>query len=181
MNVVADIEEWVIFSSLFGYADDTNSSIQSKLIQDLIKRLELDARNILEFMASNGLVANPKKTALMILNHKSEEKVTVKVGDAIIEQEDHTKLLGMTLDEDQKWKSHVMGKGGLISSLNQKLYFIKRLKNHLPIKQIWKVAESIWSSKLRYGLQMWAQMSECQKTVRQTIWYWKPKKPKINY
>ena len=34
--------------------------------------LEEDARGVLMFMASNGLVANPIKTAFMILNHKLE-------------------------------------------------------------------------------------------------------------
>ena len=50
------------------------------------------------------------------------------------------------------------GKGGLTSSLSQRLYVIKKLKNHLPLNQIRKVADSIWTSKLRYGLQIWADV-----------------------
>ena len=34
--------------------------------------LEEDANGVLTFMASNGLVANPKKTAFMILSHKQD-------------------------------------------------------------------------------------------------------------
>ena len=109
-------------------------------------------------MASNGLVANPSKTTFMILNHKSENKISIQVGNVRIEQEDHTKILGMTLDSNQKWTSHVTAKGGLTASLNQRLYVIKRLKNHLPLKQLKCVAESLWTSKLRYGLQIWADV-----------------------
>ena len=31
-----------------------------------------------------------------------------------------TKLLGVTIADDQKWKSHFEGKGGLNSNLNQR-------------------------------------------------------------
>ena len=34
----------------------------AKLMADMIAKLEEDAENVLRFMASNGLVANPSKT-----------------------------------------------------------------------------------------------------------------------
>jgi hypothetical protein len=40
------------------------------VLQVVIKQLEEDAKRILEFMASNGLVANPSKTVFMMLNRK---------------------------------------------------------------------------------------------------------------
>jgi hypothetical protein len=41
--------------------------------QVVIKQLEEDAKSILEFIASNGLVANPSKTVFMMLNSKQKE------------------------------------------------------------------------------------------------------------
>ena len=149
---------WVKYSSLFGYADDTCSCIKGLCILRILSMLEEDALNILQFMASNGLVANPKKTAFMLLNCKGDTKFSVKIGESVIEQVSSTKVLGMTIDDNQKWKNHVTGKGGLSTSLNQRLFVIKRLKNHLPSKEIRKVAESLWTSKLRYGLQIWAEV-----------------------
>ena len=35
-----------------------------------MEKLEEDAKNILEFMASNGLLANPSKKVFMMLNNK---------------------------------------------------------------------------------------------------------------
>ena len=58
---MADLELWLKHSIAITYADDTSSTISAKLIAKLIKLLEEDGQNILEFMASNGLVANPKK------------------------------------------------------------------------------------------------------------------------
>ena len=47
-----------------------------------------------------------------------------------------------------------MDKGGIISSLNKRFYLISRLKNHLNKKSLIRIAESIFTSKLRYGLQL---------------------------
>ena len=66
----ADMEEWVKESCIFNYADDTKSSCKDKDEQVVMRKLEEDATNILEFMASNGLVANPTKTVFMMLNNK---------------------------------------------------------------------------------------------------------------
>ncbi len=59
------MKEWVKHSCIFNYADDTESSCRDKHEQVVMRKLEEDATNILEFMASNGLVANPTKTVFM--------------------------------------------------------------------------------------------------------------------
>ena len=64
----ADIEEWVKNSKMTNYADDTSSSCSGKDEDEVIGKLEEDAIEILSFMASNGLVANPSKTEFMIMN-----------------------------------------------------------------------------------------------------------------
>ena len=56
--------------------------------------LEEDAVGVLKFMASNGLLANPTKTTLMVINNKNKDEPTleVKVGEALIKQEKSAKL-----------------------------------------------------------------------------------------
>jgi hypothetical protein len=76
------------------------------------------------------------------------------VGEHQIEEAKSAKLLGITIDNDQKWQSHFCGKGGLLSSLNQRLFMIRRLSNHISKKKLHKVVDSLWTSKLRYGLQL---------------------------
>jgi hypothetical protein len=70
----ADMEEWVKHSCIFNYADDTESSCKDKDEQEVLKKLEEDATNILEFMASNGLVANPTKTVFYDAKQKEKRK-----------------------------------------------------------------------------------------------------------
>jgi hypothetical protein len=86
-------------------ADDTSSSCQDSVEQVVFKLLEEDAKSILEFMASNGLVANPSKTVFLMLNSKQKEKdlpKKIKVGDHEIMESKSAKLLGVVMDNDQK-------------------------------------------------------------------------------
>ena len=41
-----------------------------------------------------------------------------------------------------------------LSNLNQRLYVLRRLKNFVNPKALKKVADSIFTSKIRYGLQL---------------------------
>ena len=79
-------------------------------------------------MASNGLVANASKTVFMILNnkgHQTDERVSIRVGDTNIQQEDHTKLLGIKIEETQKWNHQCKD---LVKALNARLFQIRRIK-----------------------------------------------------
>ena len=154
----ADMELWLKHSTALTYADDTSSSVRAKLLSEVTQMLEEDAENVLNFMASNGLVANPKKTTLLILNNKGSEEVKITIGGTEIKQVEKAKLLGVTIEDSQKWKNQISGKGGVTSALNTRLFLIKRLKNHIDRTQLRKVADSIWTSKLRYGLQLYDEV-----------------------
>ena len=90
-------------------------------------------------MASNGLVATPTKTALLILNHKpKDDKVSIKVGDVIITQSHSSKLLGVLIEDNQKWRLQVPS---LIPALNRKLFLQKRLKMVVTQANLIKIAK----------------------------------------
>ena len=142
-------------SSLLNYADDTSTSHGGEDLDTVIEKLEEDASSILEFMASNGLVANPSKTEFMILNNKNNGVPRkIRVGNSEVEEVKSTKLLGMTMDNDQKWTNHFWGKKGLLNALNQRLFAIRRIANHIPKEKLHQVAHSLWMSKMRYGIQL---------------------------
>ena len=102
----SDLQYWVKKAKIFNYADDTSSSCSAKELSIVLSDLEQDARIILNYMASNGLVANPQKTVFMLINNKetSSEKVKIQVGENQIEQENSTTLLGMKIQDNLGWK-----------------------------------------------------------------------------
>ena len=75
----ADLEAWIKRFTIFSYADDTSSSCSRGSVEEVEEKLEENAKAVLELMASNGLVANPSKTMLFMVNQQ-EETVKIKVG-----------------------------------------------------------------------------------------------------
>ena len=104
----ANMELWLKNSNLTNYADDTTTDNKSKNIIEIKSRLEEDATNVLDFMASNGLVANKSKTEFLLLNKKGESRLSeIRVGDTSIQRTNHTKLLGIQIEESQEWNLHL--------------------------------------------------------------------------
>ena len=150
----ADMELWLKTSHAFNFADDTTTDNKSDDKEEIRSRLEADASNVLSFMASNGLVANQSKTEFLLLNEKrahAEPFTEIRVGDTIINRTQHTKLLGIQIEESQEWNVQLKS---LISSLNQRLFIIRRISQHIPKSKLMNIVHSLWVSKLRYGLQL---------------------------
>ena len=72
---------------------------------------------------------------------------TIKIGNELVRQEKSAKLLGITFEGNQKWSDHIFGTGGILANLNQRLFFIRRLKNHIGPKALLKISDSLFTSK----------------------------------
>ena len=73
------------------------------------------------------------------MNLKGEDlkkKIEVKIGSETIEPQSNARLLGMQFQNDLNWSKLIHGKGGVISSLNQRLFIIKRLHNSLEKRRL---------------------------------------------
>ena len=148
---------WVEFVKLNGYADDTSAHEADEDIEALIPKLEHDARNILEFMASNQLVANTQKTDLIIFkpNRKNEEPRSVFVVDAHVQESKQIKLLGLTISCDLRWTAHLKL---LESATAQRIGLIRRMRTTLSQENLRTVAFGLVISKIRYGLAVFGRL-----------------------
>ena len=71
-----------------------------------MEKLEEDSKNILQFMASNGLVANESKTVFMMINSKKsreEQLRKIMICNSEVTESSSSKLLGMIIDNDLKF------------------------------------------------------------------------------
>ena len=93
---VSDLQDWLVHSTAPTYADDTTTGTSSTTLAETITRLEEDASKVLSYMASNGLVANAKKTSFLLLNSKgSGIGMSVKIGTEMVPRDDSATLLGI--------------------------------------------------------------------------------------
>ena len=152
----SDLGEWLQHCRPTAYADDTTISLSGLDAREVQEAVEEDALNALCFMASNGLVANPSKTSFLNINPngRREEKLSISIRDILVPESEQEKLLGMVISRDLKWASHIYGKGGLLSQLNQALYMVRRLACHLHKARLKQVGESLWMSRVRYCLPL---------------------------
>ena len=104
-------------------------------------------------------MANAKKTAFLIINGKQvDPSISVRISGDNVKRESSACLLGIKFQDNLQWQSQINGKGGLISALNSRLYIIRRLQSHLSKKSVFKVVDGIFTSKLRYGLQLFGKV-----------------------
>jgi len=162
----ADMELWLQSSKLFNFADDTTTDTKGTEARTIKKNIETDALNVLQFMASNGLVANQSKTEFLMLNDKGKSGTVLEeviVGNATVKRTSHTKLLGIVIEETQEWPIHF---ANLEKSLNQRLFLIRRIARQIPQNKLMGIVHSLWISKLRYGLQLCTKirLNESDKT-----------------
>jgi hypothetical protein len=156
---VSDLQDWLRHSTAPTYADDTSTGTSSRSQDTMVRNLEEDANWVLRYMASNGLVANAKKTAFLVINGKNvDPNLSVEIGGEQVSRESSACLLGIKFQDDLQWKCQITGKGGLLAALNSRLYIIRRLQSHLSKKSILKVVDGIFTSKLRYGLQLYGKV-----------------------
>ena len=101
-----------------------------------------------------------KVTVFMVLNLtkaecENELAKEIIVGNEKVPRSTETKLLGIIIDDKQKWKEHL---SDLTNQLNKRTYAIRRISNQLPKNEVLKVVQCLWMSKLRYGLQLCNQV-----------------------
>ena len=156
---VSDLQDWLSHSTAPTYADDTSTGTSGTTVEDVLKKMEEDADQVLRYMASNGLVANPNKTSFLMLNHKQKvPQLRLRIGREEVAREETATLLGVQFQDNQQWKTQIYGKGGVISSLNSRIYMLRRLKSHLTMKSILKLVDGLFMSKIRYGLQLYGKV-----------------------
>ena len=158
---VADLPRWVRSSKISGYADDTCSYVSHRDLDQALVLLQEDAHNILKFMASNYLVANPSKTGLLVMRrggHVDREAISIKIGSTEITESTSEKILGVTFSRDMSWSEHILGKGGVRNTVLQRLVLLQRLQRMLPRKYLIQVVEGLIMSTVRYGLPVFGKV-----------------------
>jgi Reverse transcriptase (RNA-dependent DNA polymerase) len=156
----ADIAEWVKEVTVSSYADDTTTSFSHENIEVVKAVLEHQAKNVLEYMAANRLVANTKKTSFLLARRKrgKEDPQSLMVGKEVVLEEQKARLLGMTIQNSLDWTEHVRGVGGLINKLNSSLFLLSRLSRHISPDLMRPVLEGIFTSHIRYGLALYGRV-----------------------
>ena len=76
----------------------------------------------------------------------------------------------MELDDDQGWSTPTRGGEGIIASLNSRLFIIKRLYNSISGFRIKRIIDSLYTSKIMYGLQLQGKVRLSEEDPKTNFW-----------
>ena len=88
----------------FGYADDGSDVIHEDSKESCNKAIKLVLEQRVKWFRNIGLALNPRKTELMGFNFIPDQ---VTIGDVIINAKSEITFLGVKIQSDFKWTSHV--------------------------------------------------------------------------
>ena len=119
-------------TEICNYADDTTAYVCGHELEQIASSLEIDVPEISKWFFDNKMKLNPDKCHLLIFGAKNAD-VSVKIGETIITESVEEKLLGITLDKNLNFKSHI---NQLCSQAGQKLHALARISNYVDSEKL---------------------------------------------
>ena len=143
------------------FADDAALILSAKTLKKLTKLLKHQSKVFYDWLVSNKLTLNYKKTKYMIFQKKgiSEQllkKVNLNINKNNIKQISIFKYLGVYLDNKLSWQDHIQTLQTKIARFTGLVY---KIRNFVPRKVIMMLYNGLVGSYLRYGIRAWGSSS----------------------
>ena len=116
----------------------------NKNLEHVFSNLRHDLRNVLDWFKINSVKANPGKFQFMVLGVKNIVHFTINVNGKIIPCSNEVKFLGITIDNERKFKKHIED---LCKKASYKLHALRRINahqlNHFVLVLILYISEEV--------------------------------------
>ena len=137
------------------YADDTTLLISDKNLHSLYRNLMSELQKVKFWVQANKLKMNISKTNLILFQNRSIKNsiLPVFLDEEIIKQVSHAKFLGVIIDENLNWKTHIDKICLKISKLNGILY---KIRHNLTSESMISIYYTLCYPHLIYCVPIWA-------------------------
>ena len=151
--LMSDLNLHVQKGLITNFADDTQLTTIEQSEEEVKKATKIEADKMIKFFEGVQLKNNPDKAALVYNSKGKMKKIEMEVGGETLKTSESEKLLGLTINSDLNWNTHV---DKLCTSLKQKLGLLRRIKYKINSHKLQIVSEAIFQSKLRYGISVYS-------------------------
>ena len=140
------------------YADDTAVVYEHKNTAPLIQQIDSSVAAIEEWFTENSLSLNLNKTNLIKFGSYGDfpSKITLTNGDCVA-LKDCVKLLGLHIDKDLKWNSHIEH---VSNKINKYIYMIRSINRIVPPAILLNIYHGFVESNLRFCLIFWGSSTK---------------------
>ena len=133
------------------FADDTSLNAFDKSLEELIRKLESDTLSVIIWFENNFMKLNQDKCHFLIAANTNEH-LWIKVGNEMIWESSEEKLLGLTIDKNLKFNSHVRN---ICKKASQKMYALARLAKFLSFHRKRVLLKAFIESQFSYCPLVW--------------------------
>ena len=143
-------------------------------LKNVVKRMNLDLKNLSQWLKANKLSLNFTKTELIIFHSSSKKidhNVKFKLDGKRLTPTSTVKYLGVLLDYHLLWSKQI---NHVTTKLNLAIHILSTLRNNTSLKTLKMTYFSLFSSHLLYGSQLWGHtnltnQSEIQKLQNRAL------------
>ena len=122
----------IALSEVCNFADDNTSYSPNKELEIMFRNLETDLNNVLAWFNINSLKANPAKFQFMVLGIKQDDSFILSIRKNKIESSIKVTLLGVKINKQLKFKSHIEE---LHRKAVYKLHALRRIRKYLTVEE----------------------------------------------
>ena len=162
----------------YSFADDTNVLHSHKDLKSLEKEMNAELNNVYQWLVSNKLTLNLKKTNFVIFCPYQKPLPflpTIYINDHLtnsltyLESKDHVKYLGVHIDYKLSWKNHI---DSITMKLSKTIGLLSKIRHFVPFHTLVSVYNSLVVPYLRYGLIAWGQTGKTQNAELNNVYQW---------
>ena len=146
---ISDIFICVDSIEIASYADDNTPYSYKEKLEDVLISLEDSTNELFKWFANNSLKSNAEKCHLLT---NSNKPVSVKIGETSIYNSNNQNLLGITLDSNLTFESHI---NQLCKKAGQKLSALSRLSPYMSFPQKRLLMNALFKSQFSYCPLVW--------------------------
>ena len=134
------------------YAHDTTLYTCDKNLQNVVERLENVSLKVMKWFSYNCLKLNEDKCHFLALGAARDEPVTIKNGNASVQNSTQEKLLGVTIDNKLTFEHHV---AGLRQTTSNKPYAFSRIAPFMDQGKLLYLMRAFINSQFQYFPLAW--------------------------
>jgi hypothetical protein len=159
---VNDINNYLDSATCNLYADDVLLYVSGQNINEINEKLQVSVNKVKEWYDNNILVVNASKSNTLLVATRQKEvhvngEVSIHFGNDRLDNVDSCKYLGVEIDKNINWSSHI---DNLCKDLNSKVWSLSRAKSFVPRQVLLDMYKSLIQPKIDYAITVWGYTTD---------------------
>ena len=145
------------------FADDTNLFMSNSNIKQLFSDMNIELAKVSTWFKANRLSLNVDKTKWTLFHSSSRKRFipevlpNIVIDELVIEREEITKFLGVLIDENINWKTHIEY---IISKVSKSIGILYRVRDIVSKEDSIQLYYAFIQSYVNYGCIVWASTNK---------------------